>query len=362
MSLVNTMPSRCRSVVCLLALLVALFGAAGPAFACGTPQSQTVLTPAAQTLNLGGPSDRSAQVGTALSGWSAIGQGVLAPTGCSTTSGWSTWGVSNYAALPLTLTGTYAGYPVYASNVSGIGYILQVKDPNQPSQPLQLNPALSLWNTNGSGAGGGSLGIQAAILFVVTGPIRPGSYTLGPQTVGTGWLSNTQTTNTKIQSLDISYSPVTLTVTGTACTVDAGSRNQVVRLPAVSVGSFRGVGSTAGSQSFTMALSCPAGIALYATMTDVSSPANTSNTLTLASSSTASGLGIQVFSNGSTTPVSFGPDTSVKGATNQWYVGGSSSAPATNYTIPFVARYVQTAATVKAGSVSAMSTITFSYQ
>ncbi|WP_282960506.1 fimbrial protein [Burkholderia ambifaria] len=59
--------------------------------------------------------------------------------------------------------------------------------------------------------------------------------------------------------------------------------------------------------------------------------------------------------------MSFGPDSSRKGNINQWMVSKSSTAN-TQLSVPFEARYVKVAETIKPGSVSARGTITFSYQ
>ncbi|AOJ34072.1 hypothetical protein WJ16_20895 [Burkholderia metallica] len=96
-------------------------------------------------------------------------------------------------------------------------------------------------------------------------------------------------------------------------------------------------------------------------MTDATNPANTGSALSLASSSTAAGVGIQILKKGDSTPLKFGPDSSGKGNTNQWLVGKSSAAN-TKISVPFEARYVKVAEKIKPGTVSALSTITFSYQ
>ncbi|KVW42725.1 hypothetical protein WK95_13500 [Burkholderia ubonensis] len=85
------------------------------------------------------------------------------------------------------------------------------------------------------------------------------------------------------------------------------------------------------------------------------------NILSLDRESTATGVGIQLFKFGESTPIKFGPDSSAIGNSNQWYVDASSASP-TLITIPFVAKYVKNGPNVVPGSVKAQSTITFSYQ
>lgn len=57
--------------------------------------------------------------------------------------------------------------------------------------------------------------------------------------------------------------------------------------------------------------------------------------------------------------VSFGPDSSVAGNTNQWLVGNAISG---QMNIPLTVKYVQTAQTIKAGTVNGVATFTMSYQ
>ncbi|AJG19345.1 hypothetical protein RR42_m1950 [Cupriavidus basilensis] len=68
-----------------------------------------------------------------------------------------------------------------------------------------------------------------------------------------------------------------------------------------------------------------------------------------------------MFRSGETTPPGLGPDSSAKGNTNQRYVC-RSRASGGNVNIPLAAKYVKTEPTIKPGSVSARSTVTFSYQ
>ncbi|MNQ35415.1 F17a-G fimbrial adhesin precursor [compost metagenome] len=201
------------------------------------------------------------------------------------------------------------------------------------------------------------------VRFVATGPLNPGTYSLSSRDFI--WADTRSTlNNAEIGRFDtdLSYSAGTVTVTALTCSVHAADRNQQVVLPTVSASNLQGVGSTAGSQGFTIGVNCPAGVALHATMTDVNSPANTSNILTLAQDSTATGVGLQISATDRAHVVSYGADSRVAGNNNQWFVGGNATSPPTNHIIPFTVRYVQTAAAVQPGTVRARSTITFSYQ
>lgn len=346
---------------CLIILsLITLHGGIGSVYACGTT-ANVYLSPTSATLNLGGPSDRTNITGTLIGGWSTAVTAILNSTGCPNPTPYSTWAVAADAPLAMTVVNGGVTYPVYPTGIDNIGYFALVKDPNRASQPLSQNPTQSLWNSGSSGPV--NVGVVVQVQFVATGPLQPGTYNLPLHKVGEGRLSTNQTSNNNALAAGLYYNGLRITVIGSTCAINSGDENKVVTLPTVSTSGFAGIGSVASaSQPFTIGLSCQAGIALYATMTDITTPGNTGNALSLAGTSTASGVGLQLLANGATTPMSFGPASSVKGNLNQWYVGGSSSSVATNYTIPFIARYVKTSNILVPGTVNAMSAITFSYQ
>ncbi|MDB1124356.1 fimbrial protein [Vibrio algarum] len=271
--------------------------------------------------------------------------------GTCTGNGYSTWVYSHQPAV-----GVIDDYPVYPTEHDNIGYVVLTRKDYR--SPLLTTP-FRTWFTDGTSF---YTNIMTTIRFVNLGKLQAGVYTLTGKQAGVAVLSNSSATLSSVTKQKFYYRGFTLTVTASTCTVNVGDKNQTVILPSSKIGDFNGVGSMSGSQSFNIRVNCPSGIALYATMTDANLPTNTSSTLTLSQSSTASGFGLKIFANNSSTAVSYGPESAVKGNTNQWKVGGGASSPATNYTIPFVTRYVQTSATKSAGSVNAQSIITFSYQ
>lgn len=160
----------------------------------------------------------------------------------------------------------------------------------------------------------------------------------------------------------IYLAPVSIAVTARACKVTSGAQNTVA-LPTLVAKSLNAVGDVAPARSapFSIGLKCDANLSVYATLTDATTPTNTTDALTLGASSTAKGVGIQILKKGTADPLKFGPDSSGKGNTNQWLVGKSNAANST-ISVPFEARYVKTAPEIHPGTVSALSTITFSYQ
>ncbi|UGA53581.1 fimbrial protein [Vibrio sp. VB16] len=197
---------------------------------------------------------------------------------------------------------------------------------------------------------------EFAIEFVVTGPLRVGTYTLRPQTVGSLIIvDGTEITDTRRGRVDIGYDAFTFNVTGSTCDIEASSKMQTVQLPSVASNSFKGLGTTAGETWFTMDLDCPENISIYASMIDSNAPYEAKNFLSLDASSTAAGVGIQVLANNGDTLVQYG-------GVDQWPITGSNGRPKTKHSIPFIARYVQTEAKVTPGSLSAQSVISFFYE
>ncbi|SOE98161.1 Pilin (type 1 fimbria component protein) [Burkholderia sp. OK233] len=143
-------------------------------------------------------------------------------------------------------------------------------------------------------------------------------------------------------------------IVATTCTVTTPSVS--VTLPTVNASALSPVGTTVGNTNISIGLSCQAGANVYVTLTDATTPGNTTSNLTLASGSTAKGVALRVLNSGGTA-VSYGPDSAVAGNPNQWLVGASSSTTR----IPLTAQYISTG-TVGPGTVKGLATFTMSYQ
>jgi len=137
-----------------------------------------------------------------------------------------------------------------------------------------------------------------------------------------------------------------------------------VNLPVVALSALGAVGKTAGDTSFPIGLSCAAGANVYITLSDATTPTNTTSLLTLDSNSTAQGIKLRILN--STGAVDFGPDSAAAGTTHQWFLGTSSSING----IPLTVQYYRDdtnpsgtgSAVLSAGSVHAQATFTMSYQ
>ncbi|KVU40878.1 fimbrial protein [Burkholderia ubonensis] len=137
-----------------------------------------------------------------------------------------------------------------------------------------------------------------------------------------------------------------------------------VPMGTVNVHSFGGVGTTTRPQAFNISLTCSGGDTgtstnAFVTLTDATTPSNTSTTLSMSKDSTASGIGVQILKGDAL--LGFGPDSAAVGNINQWHAGTIAQGQA-GLTIPLSARYVQTGAKVSAGSANARATFTLSYQ
>lgn len=252
-----------------------------------------------------------------------------------------------------------AGSGIYQTSVSGIGVSFYVV--NGPSQTLITSTGGGYTSGVISAPGNDALpGIQANL--VVTGPVVSGFSLSGLPTVSVtftptgvcGWSS--EIINTVAASASNSaVVPITCTVTTPSVSVN---------LPVVSLSALSAVGKTAGDTRFPIGLSCASGANVYITLSDTTTPANTSSLLTLASNSTAQGIKLRILN--SVGAVEFGPDSAEAGTTHQWLLGASSSVNG----IPLTVQYYRDDTTpsgtdpagLSAGSVHAQATFTLSYQ
>jgi type 1 fimbria pilin len=327
-----------RSASCLLFLM-----------ACGLAMAQTVVfSPAALSFSPSGPYSvaRDAAVG------SQVAHALAAATAT---------GVDCALIETASVNGTEisAGSGVYQTSVSGIGVSFYVV--NGASQTLITSTGGGYTSGTLGAPGNGALpGIQANLL--VTGQVVSGfslsglpsvSVTFTP-TGSCGW--STGLTNTlQTSASNSAVVPITCTVTTPSVSVN---------LPAVSLNALTAVGKTGGDTRFPIGLTCASGANVYITLSDVTTPANTSSLLTLASGSTAQGVKLRILNGAG--PVDFGPDSPTAGTTHQWFLGSSSSINSVPLTVQYYRDDTDPTgagpATLSAGSVHAQATFTMSYQ
>jgi type 1 fimbria pilin len=252
-----------------------------------------------------------------------------------------------------------AGSGVYQTSVSGIGVSFYVI--NGASQTLITSTGGGYTSGTLAAPGNGSLpGIEANLL--VTGQVVSGFSLTGLPSVtvtftptgACGWstpLANTLQTS----AANSAVVPITCTVTTPSVSVN---------LPILSLTALSAVGKTGGDTRFPIGLSCASGANVYITLSDVTTPTNTSSLLTLDSSSTAQGIKLRILN--SIGAIDFGPDSPAAGTTHQWFLGTSSTVNG----VPLTVQYYRddtdpsgtNAATLSAGSVHAQATFTMSYQ
>jgi type 1 fimbria pilin len=270
-------------------------------------------------------------------------------------------GISCALIETATVNGTEvsAGSGVYQTSVSGIGVSFYVV--NGGSQTLITSTGGGYTSGTLAAPGNGSLpGMQANL--IVTGPVVSGySLTSLPSVTVTFTPTGSCSFSTGIANT-LATSASNSAVVPITCTVTTPTVS--VNLPVVSLISLGAVGKTAGNTAFPIGLSCAAGANVYITLTDATTPTNTTSLLTLAANSTAQGIKLRILNGAG--PVQFGPDSAVVGTTNQWFLGASSSSNG----VPLTVQYYRDdtnpsgtgAATLTAGSVHAQATFTMSYQ
>ncbi len=132
-------------------------------------------------------------------------------------------------------------------------------------------------------------------------------------------------------------------LTATMVVPTCSTQNVSVDLKPISPSALPAVGSVAGSTPFNIVLQCPAGppVNVGTTLTDATTPGNRTSTLSLAKSSSATGVAVQISNTKGL--VLYGPDSPVARNPNQFKVG-TLSAQGGAINIPLTAEYVRTGA------------------
>ncbi len=327
------------------------------------------------STTLTSPADR--QIGQQIPNWtgSVTNQNVFqmdvalgVGSGCSGSPG-ADLAYADPLGVPTGMTytdpSTGKSYTVYRTNEDDIGYIVGIRDYKAPaSAEMPLNAAgTQTYPYSGSSTGAQStIGYQARVLLIVTKRLRNGSHTISPMQIAKLWVKNSAG-NTVPSANYLVLNQITLSANASGCTVNA-PQDLVIDMPDVAIGTTDLAQVSSGT--FVVYLMCDAGVTVYATLTDMSNPGNTSTILHPNANATAQGLGIQLYKKGESVPTAYGPDSSAPGNTNQWFVAGSASAPGTSYGIPFVAKYAILPGyglnNIKGGYFEAAASITFSYQ
>lgn len=315
-------------------------------------KSDIVLSP--QPMTYSGPADSVIPGNIIGSAWSATAdveevfwcgwvftctKGTLEPSGSAVSSG-------------MTVTVDGVNYTIFETGIPGVGYIIGLKDFKGTTYvPLQTGITQS-YPADGTSGYATKLGWSAKVTFIKTGTaLKSGVYQT--PTINAAILT---AYNNEVKTAQVIINPTTITVTASGCTVGTQSAN--VDLGTIDVRTLPTVGSTSPSGAFNVGLTCDANVAVNAVMTDQTTPSNTSSVVTLTGDSTASGVGVQFFYNG-TGPLMMGPDSSAAGTTNQFFIQTTTAAQ--TLSLPFQAQYIRTGELIP-GTANALASITFSYQ
>lgn len=235
----------------------------------------------------------------------------------------------------------------YATNVAGVGVQLTMS-PGMASYDVtpgdQQSGAYVLGYVNGSS---GSLSVSYTAQLIVTGTVAAGTInaiTMGKyewyiyaynssQTLGT---SLTLTSGTQISIA--------------SCSVATASQSFTVTLPTLSTKALTGLGATAGQTPFNINLNCQASVNVSVTMASTAASSSVAGLINpTTGSGYASNIGVQLLDQNSN-PIPWNKAVSY----GQVAIGPVS--------LPFFARYYQTAATNGAGKVAGTATFTMTYQ
>lgn len=238
---------------------------------------------------------------------------------------------------------TTEGCNIYSTNVKGVGYALTYGE-------WWPGGTMGCGRAGFPGKGYTTAGIilwnYYSAALVVTGPVDAGQLSTGHYgkvTVSAGQ----NFSGTVMGYIDIG----TTAITSSGCDLD--SRDIQVRFGDIPASKFTGVGPTAETKSFDIALTCPANANISVALDGVQN-ADTSVPGVLAltnanGTGVATGLGVQILYQN--TPLAFNSGIVLKTVNRN-----------VKETFPFTARYYQTKGMVTPGDANATATLNISYQ
>lgn len=237
---------------------------------------------------------------------------------------------------------------VYNTSIPGIG----VKVSEDFAIPvLTLRPALQKWYQALDNFVGGAKLFGIKVQFYVTGTVVSGEYPA--ETIVEAWMNNVISTTGGANYVTLKLPAIT--VKALTCETPNVSVNLYKHLSS----EFSGINSKSAAKAFSFEIkNCSSGMNsvnyTFAPAAGITlKQAGTSNQyITLDSSSTATGVGIQVLYENDTL-VPFNSKIKYTGYNNT--TGGS-------YTIPMKARYIQTASTISGGTANSAVEFTMSYE
>lgn len=243
-------------------------------------------------------------------------------------------------------TGALGAYNTYPTGIAGVGIRLRFSG---NTTYLGFFPYTWL-STSGASMNFDSVEASLVVELVKVGPITAGGVIGGE----IGEMS-AQGGTSKIVSITLNGVISVLPQVPT-CGVFT---SRPVSLGEIPVKSFSGVGIRTTPIPFNINLFCTGGSQnaktdVWVAFTDSTSPANRTDVLSLTSSSTASGIGIQLSHSG--TLIKYGAGD---GVSDKLFAGSTGNGV---FVIPLVARYIQVSPRVTPGSANGRATFTITYQ
>ncbi|MFM0337880.1 fimbrial protein [Paraburkholderia fungorum] len=261
------------------------------------------------------------------------------------------WNITTNPAAAITLVPSYSDVYTTSGMGAGVGFRMRNAAGNV-MVPIYYQGTTGTYDMGPSQIGSNVL--QGRFELVKTGTATPGSFGFSawahaPYREWANGSGGPSTINFKYTILNNSVPSCSVTTT-----------NIAVALPTVSGSAFQGVGTYAGTTMLNLGLQCDANAKPAISLMDATTPSNQTNALTLASGSSAAGLGVQLLYQ--MTPISFGPanytyTTSNTPSTSNVSLGTRSGTQ----NVPLMARYIQTGAVLTPGTLTALATFTMNY-
>jgi type 1 fimbria pilin len=228
---------------------------------------------------------------------------------------------------------------VYTTDRAGIGMRMRTAS----GTPLVGTGSCSTTSSLGNTAVDGSFNLSGTFELVKIASISAGTITTA--IYNTGILNTGVTLNGGANRIGVA---IDTTVRPVSCTVTSTTANQTIPLATVSPAMLASAGAVIAKTPFSIDLLCDAGVKVAATFTSASG--NSGVASVLASTGTATGIGVQLLDASQTPIVLDTPRQLTSGTTG-------------NMSFPFYGQYYRLgAAPVTAGSVKAQAVFTMSYQ
>jgi type 1 fimbria pilin len=239
--------------------------------------------------------------------------------------------------VQLTINPGMSGYDVTPGDQQSGAYMVGDAPAPNGSLTVTYTAQLVVINNNGGQVGYGN--IQGSTLLTYYWYVR------GCQSVS-GGCNGKQVSTSLGTTLSLNGGAV---VSLPTCSINTGSQNQTVVLPAISTNTLTGTGSVSGRTAVPIGLTCQSGANLSLTMTSTQANATAGVMNNLTGTGYATGVGVQLLDQ-NRTPIPWNTALAI----------GVVSAGALN--LSYYAQYYETGTSVTIGKVSGKATFTVTYQ